>query len=294
MTVAVLRYDEGPDVGFGHRRRIEAIASSLIAIRLDVDLGPAGPTDPISGPIVVLDSYRRRADDAALVQGATVVALDDLHRDLSVDLLVEPGPGAKDASPRAAREVLAGAAYSIVDPALRQRPTSSITDAPRCVLVTLGGASGAGDLALHIAESIAIHAPGIEVRVAGSPSTPPSPRVAVLPHAAGIAAELASADIVVTAGGVTLLEALTLGRPVVAVETAPNQRDNLDGVAAAGAALLASPTNAAEVVCELLGDRARREALGGAGAGLIDGSGANRVADAIVRLHSDLGSRHVV
>lgn len=294
MTVAVLRYDEGPDVGFGHRRRIEAIASSLTAIHLDIDLGPAGPTDPINGPIVVLDSYRRRADDAALVQGDTVVALDDLHRDLAVDLLVEPGPGADAAAPHAAREVLAGAAYSIVDPALRERLTSSITDAPHVVLVTLGGASGSGDLALRIAESIAAHTPGIEVRVAGSPLTPPSRHVIVLPQAAGLDAELARADIVVTAGGVTLLEALTLGRPVVALETAPNQRDNLDGVAAASAALFASAIDAAEVVCELLGDRVRREALGAAGSELIDGSGASRVANAIVRLHSTLGSRHVV
>ena len=51
----------------------------------------------------------------------------------------------------------------------------------------------------------------------------------------GLAAELAAASLVVTAGGVALLEACLLGRPIVALALAGNQRQAVYGLEREGA-----------------------------------------------------------
>jgi spore coat polysaccharide biosynthesis predicted glycosyltransferase SpsG len=106
--------------------------------------------------------------------------------------------------------------------------------------------------------------------------------VEVVERCDGLAVDLAAADIVVTAGGVTLLEALCLGRPTVAVVTAPNQRSNVEGVVADGAALASGIDDVVTVVERLVGDHALRQELSAAARRVIDGRGAERVADAIV------------
>ena len=57
----------------------------------------------------------------------------------------------------------------------------------------------------------------------------------------GLADELAAARIVVTAGGVTMLEACLLGRPVVALALADNQRQAVSGLEREGAVMVATP-----------------------------------------------------
>ncbi len=95
---------------------------------------------------------------------------------------------------------------------------------------------------------------------------------------------LRQADLVVTAGGLTLLEALRIGRPCVTFAVAPNQQPNVDAVGRAGAAWVVDPADAAQGACTLVDDARLRGALARAGATLVDGHGATRVAEAIAIL----------
>jgi len=92
--------------------------------------------------------------------------------------------------------------------------------------------------------------------------------------------------VVVTAGGVTMLEACRLGRPVVALALAANQEQAVAGLACDGAVVLATATTVAAEVGALIRDRTRRFELATAASAAVDGKGATRVVDAIEQLTS--------
>lgn len=290
MTVLFV-FDEGPGRGLGHRRRCAVIAAALRERGLEcVELPLAGSVD---APIVVVDSYAVRADDRRRFRAGRVIALDDLARDLDVAVVVDPAPGASTAPHRRAGRVLAGAGYALVDPAVRalrdlhgDRPDRE----PKTVLVATGAADSTG-VGVAMASALAGSDLGLDVRLVVGPwgarpgaDTRAHGAVEIVERVDGLAPELVAADIVVTAAGVTLLEAMCLGRPTVAVATAPNQRGNLDGVLAAGAALGATPDRVVEAVARLVADRLLRGVLTRAATGLIDGRGSDRVADVIAEL----------
>src|SRR4051812_10776821 len=112
MTVparrVTLAFDEGPGVGLGHRRRMEALAAALTARGHACILVPLPARELPACDAVVVDSYLLRADDAPFTGAAVTVAVDDLARDLAVTLVVDPSPGALGAAHRKARRVLAG------------------------------------------------------------------------------------------------------------------------------------------------------------------------------------------
>ena len=297
---AIVTFDEGPGVGLGHRRRCEVVAGALrdrgwetVALALD----PASTRLVVDAPVVVVDSYAFRADDRSHFRGGVVIALDDLCRDLDVAIVVDPAPGATRAPHRRAGQVLAGAPYSLVDPHLRALGCRAAEARPKTVLVATGAAYAAG-VGAEIARAIRDEfepgevepgevEPGdgeVAVRLAvgpwGSRKVPDG--VDVVERDDGLAIELAAADVVVSAGGVTLLESLCLGRPTVAVALAPNQRANVEGVVAEGAALLVDPGGAAAAVRRLVDDPALRVSISAAARRLIDGHGVDRVAEAIV------------
>ena len=289
----VLAFDEGPGAGLGHRRRMEALAAELTARAREVVLVPLGngPVRAGAGDIIVIDSYRVRADDPAFGGARVVAAVDDLARDLAVDLVVDPSPGALGAAHRRARCVLAGAAYALV-PA----PPAGVTEADAGgpvgrVLVTTGAADAAGTGA-RVAAALVAALPGVEVRLVvgpwGAGRVPPG----VVPvHApGGLAPEIAAASIVVTAGGVTLLEACVLGRPTVALVLAENQRPAVLGLERSGSVLTAAPESAAAAVIILAHDRRRRIALSAAARAAVDRNGARRVAGVLEQLAARVGS----
>lgn len=270
-----LAYDAGPAVGLGHRRRMEALARAMPGATT-IDLSRGGR---VAGDVVVVDSYRHRAD-GDVVDARRVVAVDDLGRDLAVDLLVDPS----DPEPGAATApvgVLRGFIYSLVDPALASRPVRPIGRAERIVVAT-GGADRTG-VGARVASALAGRLTGVRVRLVVGPwsasRVPPGVERVDAPE--GLADELAAADVVVTAAGVTMTEALALGRPTVAFATAGNQHRALYGAARAGAVLSGGPEQAAGVAVRLVGDEALRRRLADAGRALIDGGGAHRVAAAV-------------
>jgi spore coat polysaccharide biosynthesis predicted glycosyltransferase SpsG len=283
----MLAFDEGPGAGLGHRRRCAVIAGALRTLGWETASAPVLGDGPgvVDAPVIVVDSYRTRADDRMRYRGGVVVALDDLARDLDVALVIDPAPGSSRAPHRRAGLVLAGAPYSLVDPALRTLGARPPRMEPHTVLVATG-ASDADGVGFAMAEAIVAACPELRVRLVlgpwGDRRIPVGVEAVERPD--GLASELAAADIVVTAGGVALLESLCLGRPTVVLALAANQRANVDGVLAEGAALSADPAHVVDAVVRLLRCAPLRVELAEAGRRLIDGRGASRVAEAIVAL----------
>ena len=260
---------------------MEVLAGALAEQGFDVSLVDADAVDT-DADLVVLDSYRRRADELPARRGV-VAAVDDLARNLAVDVLVDPSPGAQAGAHTAARTVLAGVEYALADIADRSRTVhTSARDRSATVLVTTGAADAAGVGAAIAADVVAL---GARVRLVvgqwGAPDVPAGAEAVVAPD--GLRDELDGADIVVTAGGVTMIEALGAGRATVAVVTAENQRTAVDAADVAGAVRAATPGTVASVVAALLDDAEARDALGAKGRALVDGRGPQRVAEALRR-----------
>jgi spore coat polysaccharide biosynthesis predicted glycosyltransferase SpsG len=294
MNMFYFLFDEGPGAGLGHRRRMETLAAELTDRGHDCVLVALGATAAatVAADAVVIDSYRIRADDAAFARARVVGALDDLERDLAVDLVVDPSPGAIGAAHRRARRVLAGAAYALVPaPADGLIPASVDVPVTR-VLVTTGAADaegvGARIAAALNAAGLDAGGPELEIRLVVGPwGTTDVPRGVVPVHAPnGLAAEIAAASVVVTAGGVALLEACLLGRPIVAMSLADNQRQAVSGLEREGAVMVAKPETVVDAVRALIIDRTRRVTLSVTARSAIDGKGAARVADTLEQLVS--------
>ena len=283
MKNVVLGYDEGPSVGLGHRRRIAALARAFRDA--GVPTSELALTGPISGACVVVDSYRHRGDDRALIDADLVIAVDDIDRNLAVDVVVDPSPGAQAGVHVAARCVLAGARYALIGPGLPDTAPRTVGDAITRVLVTLGGADQ-GDLGGSIATAVAALMPEADVQLAVGPwsGTKLDSRIQTVHVEDGLGPWLASADIVVTAGGVTLLESLCLGRPTIVLQIADNQHQATTAACAAGAALRAAvdPAAIAAAVRRLADDPHRRRLLADAATRLIDRDGPKRVVETVL------------
>jgi spore coat polysaccharide biosynthesis predicted glycosyltransferase SpsG len=278
----LLTFDEGPGVGLGHRRRVEALAAELAGRGHGCRMLSLPKFGLMRTDVLVVDSYRVRADDAARFRAGVVVAIDDLARDLDVDIVVDPSPGATGSAQQLAPRVLAGAAYALVPAAEPHVPVIAVEAPVERVLVTTGAADDRG-IGAQVAAAVLAAEPGLDVRLVVGPwgsDAVPSGVVAVRAPD-GLTDELATASIVVTAGGVTMLEACRLARPVIALELALNQRRAISSLARDNAVVPATPASAAVLVSELVHDRRRRVALGAASATAIDGKGATRIADAI-------------
>lgn len=99
-----------------------------------------------------------------------------------------------------------------------------------------------------------------------------------------------NADLAISAGGQTLYELAATGTPTVAVEVFDNQAVNIRHLAAKGVVREGGCITDGDfdqrlpaTVTEVIGDKAARAQLSSAGQLLIDGCGAGRVADEIIR-----------
>jgi spore coat polysaccharide biosynthesis predicted glycosyltransferase SpsG len=287
-----LTFDEGPGAGLGHRRRMEAIAAELTKRGHECVLVPLPVAGMPAVDAIVVDSYRVRADDRTIAVAPVVAAVDDLARDLAVDLVVDPSPGALGAAHRRARRVLAGASYALVPPLDARVIEVSVHEPVARVLVTTGAADAEG-VGANVAAALVSHLPDVEIRLVvgpwGAPSVPPG----VVPvHAPdGLAPEIAAAGVVVTAGGVALLEACVLGRPVVALALAGNQRQAVHGLEREGAVVVATPETAPGAVTALVKDDACRIAIATAARRSVNGDGASRVVDMLEQLSTQASCR---
>jgi spore coat polysaccharide biosynthesis predicted glycosyltransferase SpsG/RimJ/RimL family protein N-acetyltransferase len=299
--------DFGGSAGFGHLRRMAALGEAIaslgsayaIATRSDRGLAEAdgskaaeNPEEPLHDLLVgrplldfddlywcrdafdaaVMDSYRATSEQARIAN-ATAALADGAPPPVSAPIIVDPSPGArKETYSGLAETTFAGGQYALLTfpfwDALPEPPAYP----PQKILVNLGSAAERS-FCDAVVESVRDAAPKSDIHVTAR-GTPPKEYFS----------SLCSADLVVTAGGVSSLEVARLGRPAVGVVLSPNQRQNIEGLARCGALVAADPTPAdiAREVAAVVGDEALFRSLAKAGPRTIDGRGACRVATALV------------
>lgn len=295
--------DAGEGAGLGHVSRSSAIAVALRLRGLDVHayaLDAAAPIErdgvtwrplpaedvaPTAGTVAVLDSYgvapAAFADDTAVV-----VLVDDGSLPSGARLAVKPSAEPTD-DPR----VLAGLAYACLRPVFWGLPQRSLRAKVSTVLLTTG-ATDIGGAGHRLAEAVRAAIPHAElVAVVGPHATGEPPAADRLLTAPSTLLEaLLEADLIVTAGGQTLLEAVATGTPTIAVAVVENQRLQVEALARQGATVAAALVEAEAAIRGLAADVDTRSRLAARGQELVDGYGALRVAFAIDRLRSTLSA----
>jgi UDP-2,4-diacetamido-2,4,6-trideoxy-beta-L-altropyranose hydrolase len=302
----VLVADADPGAGLGHVARCSALGSALS--RMDVPVRARGwgadaafqlddqawePLSPdaaldeaASGAALVLDTYDEARAQRALAAGPSwTVAMVDRGTPLpQADLVVglpplQPPPGGHALT--GLRHACLRRDFWVVEPRRVTGPVHS-------VLVTTGG-SDPGGFGAGMASDLVGELDGVEVTLVRGPTAASSALagVRVLEAPASLRGPLSEADLVVTAGGQSMLEALAVGTPSVVLVLAENQR--------AGAVLVAEqelavvfdepePEAVVAAVTRLADDVGLRSQLAAVGQAAVDGRGALRVADAIAEL----------
>jgi spore coat polysaccharide biosynthesis predicted glycosyltransferase SpsG len=223
----------------------------------------------------------------------------------TADLVVD----AAASSPRSltGKRLLAGLRFYLLEPAtgvvrdIRPAPAAA-RRVPR-VLVALGGGAHVRRVAARLVAAIAAQCPAADIAVAAGlvpGRRPPIPGGRWLESPSGLTGALASSDVVVVAGGVTLYEACALGRPAVGMAIVEAQRPAIRALAARGGIVdaggpivdAATASRVGAAVARLVADRARRSRLGRQARRLVDGRGAERVARHIHALAARTGDRH--
>ena len=247
---------------------------------------------------LVLDTYDVK-NVAELRSTVPVVVLDDLaDRYLPVAIVVNAAAEANTLDYDVAEDtrLLLGTEYALLRPQFAIPPSKTTTGR---VLVTVGSMDNDGVTARVVtALATELHDADFDVAVgpffsgdavAAIEETGRSHERVVLHRGVTDMYPLySSADIVVTAGGQTILEVAATGTACVGINLASNQTPNLDGLAASGAIAPAGELGAegfleqlGRLVCELWADPRERDRLGARARQLVDGRGAIRVADVV-------------
>ena len=198
---------------------------------------------------------------------------------------------------------LLGARYAIIDRRFAELPRRDPKRPVEKVLITLGMVDPDNVVCSAIEALNVLKKQGINLDVTVVTSTASPHLIAVreciarsdghvrlMLDARDMVAVLAETDLVVGAGGVSLMERLAAGVPSVSLVIAENQKLFVESAAAKGGTVYAGtasrllPIEMAEIIRQLIADPLRRASMVQAGAHLIDGHGANRVANALVAL----------
>jgi UDP-2,4-diacetamido-2,4,6-trideoxy-beta-L-altropyranose hydrolase len=317
---ALLAADCGSGVGLGHLERMLALADALRAdldVSIVVPQGDAAVRDrvsdrghvPLETPgdtparvaaavstidtvdVLVLDGY---VFDVALQhrlrQRAPLTVVDDLCLPTDCDLAVNPSPGGEAMRPSGADGFLGGPAFAL----LRASFADAREQAPRrgrdsrTVLVSSGATDLAG-IGGRVTRALLDGDSRVKVvRVVG-PDTPgvagrDHDREQLLIAPPSLAEPLSQASVYVGAAGTTAVQAACVGTPAIITAAVPNQQAQAAALAAAGCAMVVEVEDLASTCLQLLDDSARRDDMATRGRALVDGRGAERVADAIRQL----------
>lgn len=227
-----------------------------------------------------------------------LLVIDDLaDRPLIADVLVDSNLDASWAKYRGkirgSPRTLFGPRYAMVRPefAVADEELRPIRATVERVAIMMGGAdpTNATRLAL-IAVREAL--PEAEVEVIVGPAfshAPPAeqPGVRILRDPPSVATILRRADLVVGAGGTSALERCALGAPSIIVRLAENQTRVAECLAGAGAAIDAGSADQLDVqrlastIRDVAGHPGLRTRMRDVGRAMVDGRGAERVANAI-------------
>lgn len=299
MTLVVLIADGGTDAGLGHLSRSSALALALqgegalirtLGLGLETPIErygiswqPTADPDPTGADVIIIDSYSA-ADElrARMASVAPVVAFADDDRDFPESALV-----IRSGLATSREDELAGLAYACLGPEFWSGPSRSLASDVRRVLVTTGGGDHT-DLGPALANRLTRTLPRANVALVCGPYSRPGDtfeKVQIISAPDSLFNPLVQADLVVSAAGQTMLEALALGTPCVALITAENQRRQASELQATGAITVAESTEQAVAASFRLAiDFEGRCRQARVGLSNVDGQGATRVAAAILEL----------
>jgi spore coat polysaccharide biosynthesis predicted glycosyltransferase SpsG/L-amino acid N-acyltransferase YncA len=270
----------------------------------EVDVEPSSLADAnalsrlakeLNTPGAVIDGY---AFDIAFVDhfrqsGLRLMRVDDdpAGLPLGADQLVNPNLYMAEQEPiHGEPEIFAGPRYALLREEFRNPPPRTAHEGALRFLITLGGSdpTGATDLVLRALERVSTP---LDVRVILGPA-----RVSNLPHIGArhsialltdvrdMASQMVWADLALSGAGVACTELARCGVPVLALVQADNQVPAAAAVAELGLGwnLGRHPDEAtlAECIETLARDATVRSAMATTGPRLVDGRGADRVAQA--------------
>lgn len=215
---------------------------------------------------------------------------------LNQNLYAEAAPYQRRA---AGTELLLGSRYTLLRREFTAHPPQPRTVPARAgrLLITLGGADPADFTSVAVAALADLA--DMEALVIVGGSNPRRAQIESAAHALGtrvsvvaavddMPARMAWADLAVTAGGSTCWELLYMAVPALVVVLADNQVQVAGAVARHGAGIDLGRCEAVDAarlgaaIGALANDRAARHAMAQAGQALVDGRGAERVADAML------------
>jgi spore coat polysaccharide biosynthesis predicted glycosyltransferase SpsG len=296
LSLIAVFADGGADAGLGHIGRSTAVACALEQIGQPVRCWGLGLPEPLTmdgiewqpAPLtgvpapenaagVVVDSYRVPA--AEIAGGKPLVCMHD-RGEVPPEAVLVVAPAGADAPDR-----LTGLDHACLRRAYWDCPPRAVEPVVGDVLVAAGGGPLIRE-ALRFATSAHEIVPGARVRVVSGPyaDVEVPPGVELLRAPPSLREAFTAADVVITAGGQTALEAAACGTPAAVVPLVENQRTNAERLARAGAAALFMPDEADERLPAILAELAPaevRQRLADAGQRSVDGKGALRVARAI-------------
>lgn len=256
---------------------------------------------------VVLDGYHFEPaiHDKVKDKGQDLLIIDDyMHLDrYNADLILNQNFGADsiDYSSRSSARVLAGTDYVLLRKEFFNASggRKSIPDKGKRLLVTLGG-SDPDNITLKALEAIEAISDSIEVKTVLGANNPSIDSIAefaeksrhsyeILIGVENMLPHMAWADVAFTAGGSTLWELSLLGVPSIACIIAENQRPAVESLSSEGIVISVGDMNEAltssiaNQVSGLLEDRSLREKLSARCSKIVDGTGAKKVIDAMLK-----------
>ena len=255
--------------------------------------------------VVVTDSYGIDGPFLTSLRdaGLLVTAIDDSAAfPFPAHVVVNGAPGAEQlsyVSTTGDTQFLLGTRYALLGREFWDERGQSLRATVANVLVTVGGADSAG-VAVSLVRALDHVDGAFGVTVVAGPFAASGEeldaaardarrQVTVVRGPSSLRDLMLNADLAVSGAGQTLLELARCGRPVVAIELSDSQSNQLRALVGAGAVVDAGSISddgasrrAAVALAKLAGDRAAREGLAARAAGIIDGQGPIRAAEAIL------------
>ena len=303
----VFRVASATRVGGGHVSRCLAVARAL---------GDAVPVLMVLDPGA--DAAATRCAEAGIAAtdgpldaeaGWRVCVLDLADPAASASLVINPTPGLSG-DRWGVQPALLGSRYAPIRPAFAALADRPIPAKVGRILVTLGRtpAYAEAERVLEAIDAARNHEfdPDVTVILPEAAAMPdslrqiverPSQRITLVEPVSDMTAMLAETDLVIGAGGVSLLERMAAGMPSVSVILADNQRAAIHGAASLGATRAwefdddsADGENLEEAIWRVASDPELRAAMARAGRDAVDDQGAKRIADALMALgrHTDV------
>jgi spore coat polysaccharide biosynthesis predicted glycosyltransferase SpsG len=318
----------GPNVGFGHLRRCLVLAGALEDCCMPVFM--LDESDHWSGDLIRASGYdcfsvswhnawRQLPEPAAVLvdtrvtegidhqimifrsRGIPVLSIHDLGlnllpSDIVIDGSIVPAAGGL---PGQDSRVFSGPDYMILDPAFQgfHSKKHTIRNRIETIVINLGGGN-AGKHFIRVLEGLKLWSGNAEIiGMRGFTSWGQDDIERLITGSFrfrwqrnSIAETVGSADLAITAGGVSAYEALSAGTPLLSLSYDELQQVAITAIAHAGACIdlgagdLLDPVLLAEMVSMLDRDRERRERLSLKGKRIVDGRGVERISQIIREL----------